>query len=184
MDEVILPTVRGMAAEGHPYTGFLYAGLMIDADGAPKVIEYNCRFGDPETQPILMRLKSDLVALCQAALEQRLDRIECEWDPRAAVGVVLAAEGYPGGYRKGDEISGLDAADAASCKVFHAGTGVSDDGRVVTSGGRVLCVTALGDTVGAATAQAYAGVEMVRWPGAAYRRDIAYRAIARERQPS
>jgi phosphoribosylamine--glycine ligase len=182
MDEVILPTVRGMAAEGHPYTGFLYAGLMIDADGAPRVIEYNCRFGDPETQPILMRLKSDLVALCQAALEQRLDRVDCEWDSRAAVGVVLAAEGYPGDYRKGDEIGGLDAADAAGCKVFHAGTRVSDDGRVVTSGGRVLCVTALGETVGAATSQAYASVEVVRWAGAEYRRDIAYRAIARERQ--
>ena len=184
MDEVILPTVRGMAAEGHPYTGFLYAGLMIDADGAPKVIEYNCRFGDPETQPILMRLKSDLVALCQAALERRLDQVECEWDPRAAVGVVLAAEGYPGSYRKGDEITGLDAADAAGCKVFHAGTRMSDDGRVVTSGGRVLCVTALGNTVGAATSQAYAGLEMVRWDGAEYRRDIAHRAIARERQSS
>ncbi|OLO03468.1 phosphoribosylamine--glycine ligase [Salinicola socius] len=183
MDEVILPTVRGMAAEGHPYTGFLYAGLMIDADGAPKVIEYNCRFGDPETQPILMRLRSDLVSLCQAALERRLDQVGCEWDPRAAVGVVLAAEGYPGSYRKGDEITGLDAADATGCKVFHAGTGMSDDGRVVTSGGRVLCVTALGDTVGAATAQAYAGLELVRWPGAEYRRDIAYRAIAREHQP-
>ncbi|MGM8849468.1 phosphoribosylamine--glycine ligase [Salinicola halophyticus] len=182
MDEVILPTVRGMAAEGHPYTGFLYAGLMIDADGAPRVIEYNCRFGDPETQPILMRLKSDLVALCQAALERRLDQIECEWDSRAAVGVVLAAEGYPGDYRKGEEIGGLDAADAAGCKVFHAGTRVSDDGRVVTSGGRVLCVTALGETVGAATSQAYAGVEVVRWAGAEYRRDIAYRAIARERR--
>ncbi|WP_110643295.1 phosphoribosylamine--glycine ligase [Salinicola sp. CPA57] len=183
MDEVILPTVRGMAAEGHPYTGFLYAGLMIDADGAPNVIEYNCRFGDPETQPILMRLRSDLVSLCQAALERRLDQVGCEWDPRAAVGVVLAAEGYPGSYRKGDEITGLDAADATGCKVFHAGTGMSDDGRVVTSGGRVLCVTALGDTVGAATAQAYAGLELVRWPGAEYRRDIAYRAIAREHQP-
>ncbi|WP_110602562.1 MULTISPECIES: phosphoribosylamine--glycine ligase [Salinicola] len=184
MDEVILPTVRGMASEGHPYTGFLYAGLMIDAEGAPKVIEYNCRFGDPETQPILMRLKSDLVALCQAALARQLDQVECEWDSRAAVGVVLAAEGYPGSYRKGDEITGLEAADAAGCKVFHAGTRMSDDGRVVTSGGRVLCVTALGETVGAAAAQAYAGLDVVRWPGAEYRRDIAYRAIARERQPS
>jgi len=182
MDEVILPTVEGMAAEGHPYTGFLYAGLMIDAEGAPKVIEYNCRFGDPETQPILMRLKSDLVALCQAALEARLDRVECEWDARAAVGVVMAAEGYPGSYRKGDEIRGFEAADAAGCKVFHAGTALSDDGRVVTSGGRVLCVTALGDSVAAAAERAYAGINVVRWEGAGYRRDIAHRAIARERR--
>ncbi|WP_110649079.1 phosphoribosylamine--glycine ligase [Salinicola peritrichatus] len=182
MDEVILPTVEGMAAEGHPYTGFLYAGLMIDAGGAPKVIEYNCRFGDPETQPILMRLKSDLVALCQAALEARLDRAECEWDARAAVGVVMAAEGYPGSYRKGDEIRGFEAADAAGCKVFHAGTALSDDGRVVTSGGRVLCVTALGDSVAAAAERAYAGINVVRWEGAGYRRDIAHRAIARERR--
>lgn len=182
MDEVILPTVEGMAAEGHPYTGFLYAGLMIDAEGAPKVIEYNCRFGDPETQPILMRLKSDLVALCQAALEARLDRVECEWDARAAVGVVMAAEGYPGSYRKGDEIHGFEAADAAGCKVFHAGTALSDDGRVVTSGGRVLCVTALGDSVAAAAERAYAGINVVRWEGAGYRRDIAHRAIARERR--
>ncbi|WP_251977864.1 phosphoribosylamine--glycine ligase [Salinicola avicenniae] len=182
MDEVIRPTVAGMATEGHPYTGFLYAGLMIDADGAPKVIEYNCRFGDPETQPILMRLQSDLVTLCQAALAQRLDQVECAWDPRAAVGVVLAAEGYPGSYRKGDEITGLDVAETAGCKVFHAGTQTDDDGRVVTSGGRVLCVTALGETVGAAAAQAYVGVEAVRWAGAGYRRDIAHRAIARERR--
>lgn len=182
MDEVIMPTVKGMAAEGHPYTGFLYAGLMIDDSGAPKVIEYNCRFGDPETQPIMMRLQSDLVTLCRAALEQRLDEVECEWDPRAAVGVVMAAGGYPASYRKGDEITGLEAASDAGCHVFHAGTRLDDQGRVVTSGGRVLCVTALGDSVAAATAKAYASVEMVRWEGALYRRDIAHRAIAREKR--
>ncbi|WP_110668719.1 phosphoribosylamine--glycine ligase [Salinicola halophilus] len=182
MDEVIRPTVAGMAAEGHPYTGFLYAGLMIDPDGAPKVIEYNCRFGDPETQPILMRLDSDLVTLCQAALEGRLDEVECTWDSRAAVGVVLAAEGYPGRYPKGDVIGGFDAAGETGCKVFHAGTSLDDDGRVVTSGGRVLCVTALGDSVADAASRAYAGLEFVRWEGAGYRRDIAHRAIDRERE--
>ncbi|WP_110685493.1 phosphoribosylamine--glycine ligase [Salinicola aestuarinus] len=182
MDEVIRPTVAGMAAEGYPYTGFLYAGLMIDPDGAPKVIEYNCRFGDPETQPILMRLESDLVTLCLAALDGRLDDVECTWDPRAAVGVVLAAEGYPGSYPKGDRITGFDAAAETGCKVFHAGTRLDDEGYVVTSGGRVLCVTALGDSVGAAASRAYAGLEFVRWHGAGYRRDIAHRAIARERE--
>ncbi len=182
MDEVITPTVAGMAAEGHPYTGFLYAGLMIDATGAPKVIEYNCRFGDPETQPILMRLNGDLVGLCQAALAQRLDRAEGGWDPRAAVGVVMAAGGYPGSYPKGDAIDGLDAAEQCGCKVFHAGTTQRDDGRVVTSGGRVLCVTALGESVAAAAEQAYAGVAEITWAGAEYRRDIAHRAIARERE--
>ncbi|WFF40515.1 phosphoribosylamine--glycine ligase [Salinicola endophyticus] len=182
MDEVITPTVAGMAAEGHPYTGFLYAGLMIDATGTPKVIEYNCRFGDPETQPILMRLEGDLVGLCQAALAQGLDRAEGSWDPRAAVGVVMAAGGYPGSYPKGDAIDGLDAAEQCGCKVFHAGTAQSDDGRVVTSGGRVLCVTALGESVAAAAERAYAGVAEITWAGAEYRRDIAHRAIARERE--
>ncbi|GHB00228.1 phosphoribosylamine--glycine ligase [Modicisalibacter luteus] len=180
LDEVIQPTVRGMADEGHAYTGFLYAGLMIGTDGAPKVIEYNCRFGDPETQPILLRLKSDLVKLCLAGAEGRLDQENCEWDPRAAVGVVMAAGGYPGSYRKGDAIEGLDAAEAAGCKVFHAGTAEDDEGRVVTSGGRVLCVTALGERVSSARNRAYDGVEAIRWEDALYRRDIAYRAIARE----
>jgi phosphoribosylamine--glycine ligase len=180
MDEIILPTVRGMAAEGHPYTGFLYAGLMIDAQGAPKIIEYNCRFGDPETQPIMVRLKSDLVALCLAAEDGRLDTQTCEWDSRAAVGVVLAAGGYPASYRKGDVITGFDAAEATGCKVFHAGT-AEKDGQVVTSGGRVLCVTALGDSVAAATERAYEGVDAIDWQDVLVRRDIAWRAIARER---
>ncbi|WP_191236517.1 phosphoribosylamine--glycine ligase [Cobetia marina] len=180
MDEIILPTVRGMAAEGHPYTGFLYAGLMIDAQGAPKIIEYNCRFGDPETQPIMVRLKSDLVALCLAAEDGRLDTQTCEWDSRAAVGVVLAAGGYPASYRKGDVITGFDAAEATGCKVFHAGT-AEKGGQVVTSGGRVLCVTALGDSVAAATERAYEGVDAIDWQDVLVRRDIAWRAIARER---
>ncbi|MHB0776360.1 phosphoribosylamine--glycine ligase [Halomonas sp. WWR20] len=180
MDEVILPTVRGMAAEGHAYTGFLYAGLMIDAQGTPKVIEYNCRFGDPETQPIMLRLKSDLVQLCLAGVEGRLDEVQGEWDRRAAVGVVMAAGGYPEAYRKGDEVDGLDGAEALGCKVFHAGTASRDDGRVVTSGGRVLCVTALGERVASARDRAYDGVAAIQWEGALYRRDIAYRAIARE----
>ncbi len=181
MDEVIRPTVRGMAAEGHPYTGFLYAGLMIGADGVPKVIEYNCRFGDPETQPIMMRLRSDLVALCQAALDGRLDRCETDWDPRPAVGVVLAARGYPGDYRKGDVIDGLDAADDADSRVFHAGTALRD-GQVVSAGGRVLCATALGHSVTQAQAAAYRLAARVRCDSLFYRTDIAYRAIARETQ--
>ncbi|MFC3284679.1 phosphoribosylamine--glycine ligase [Litchfieldella rifensis] len=180
MDEVILPTVRGMAAEGHPYTGFLYAGLMIDADGTPKVIEYNCRFGDPETQPILQRLTSDLATLCLAGAEGRLSGESCDWDPRPAVGVVMAAGGYPGDYRKGDAIEGLAAAESLDCKVFHAGTAHDDQGRVVTSGGRVLCVSALGDSVSHARDKAYRGVATIHWPGVQYRRDIAHRAIARE----
>ena len=180
MDEVILPTVRGMAAEGLPYTGFLYAGLMIMPDGAPKVIEFNCRFGDPETQPILLRMRSDLVAHCLAALDGRLDAEHAEWDPRAALGVVLAAGGYPGDYRKGDAIGGLDGLDSADAKVFHAGT-AERDGRVVTSGGRVLCATALGGSVGEAQRRAYALVDRIRWDGMNCRRDIGYRAVARER---
>ena len=180
MDEVIVPTVRGMAAEGLPYTGFLYAGLMIMPDGAPKVIEFNCRFGDPETQPILLRMRSDLVAHCVAALDGRLDAEHAEWDPRAALGVVLAAGGYPGDYRKGDAIGGLDGLDSADAKVFHAGT-AERDGRVVTSGGRVLCATALGGSVGEAQRRAYALVDRIRWDGMACRRDIGYRAVARER---
>jgi phosphoribosylamine--glycine ligase len=180
MDEVILPTVRGMAAEGLPYTGFLYAGLMIMPDGTPKVIEYNCRFGDPETQPILLRLRSDLVAHCLAALNGRLDAEHADWDPRAALGVVLAAGGYPGDYRKGDPIGGLGGLDSADAKVFHAGT-AERDGRVVTNGGRVLCATALGTSVGEAQQRAYALVDRIGWDGVIFRRDIGYRAVARER---
>ncbi|WP_369601071.1 phosphoribosylamine--glycine ligase [Hahella sp. SMD15-11] len=178
MDEVILPTVRGMAAEGNPYTGFLYAGLMIAPDGSPKVIEYNCRFGDPETQPIMMRLKSDLVQLCLSALESRLDQVQAEWDPRVALGVVMAAGGYPEGYRKGDVIRGLEAT-LPDTKVFHAGTTLKD-GEVVTSGGRVLCVTALGKSVAEAQKKAYERLRTIHWPDAFWRTDIGWRAIARE----
>ncbi len=178
MNEVIMPTVRGMAAEGNEYTGFLYAGLMIMADGTPKVIEYNCRFGDPETQPIMLRLKSSLADLCMAAIERRLDQVSIEWDPRPAVGVVMAAGGYPGDYRKGDVITEPAQAPQGS-KVFHAGTALRD-GQVVTAGGRVVCVTALGDTVTDAQQRAYALLQQVSWEGAYYRTDIAYRAIARE----
>ncbi len=179
MKEVIIPTVEGMAAEGNPYTGFLYAGLMITAEGAPKVIEYNCRFGDPETQPIMMRLKSDLVALCNTALDRKLDSASAEWDERAAMGVVLAAGGYPGDYAKGDAISGLDGADSADAKIFHAGT-AEQDGNVVTAGGRVLCATALGHTVSEAQKKAYELADKIAWNGMFMRRDIGYRAIARE----
>jgi len=179
MDEVIMPTVRGMAAEGLPYTGFLYAGLMIMADGTPKVIEYNCRFGDPETQPIMLRMRSDLVAHCLAALEGRLDRETTSWDPRRSVGVVLAAGGYPGNYVKGDVIDGLPETESSDAKVFHAGT-VLADGKVVTAGGRVLCATALGDTVAQAQAAAYRLAAQVSWDGMFCRHDIGYRAIARE----
>ena len=180
MEQVILPTVRGMAAEGNAYTGFLYAGLMIDAQGNPKVIEYNCRFGDPETQPIMMRLTSDLAALCLAGAKGELAGKQCTWDSRAAVGVVLAAGGYPGSYRKGDVIHGLDDAERAQCKVFHAGTAQNAEGEITTAGGRVLCVTALGDSVSAAQQQAYRGVSAIHWEGVEFRRDIAFRAIARE----
>ena len=179
MREVIEPTVAGMAAEGNDYTGFLYAGLMIMADGTPKVIEYNCRFGDPETQPIMLRLQSDLVELCQQALAGTLDQCTTRWDPRAAVGVVLAAGGYPGSYDKGDVISGLPDGEQAGEKVFHAGTQLRD-GQVTTSGGRVLCATALGDTVTEAQQRAYRLTEQINWHNVYYRRDIAYRAIARE----
>ena len=181
MREVIEPTVRGMKAEGHPYTGFLYAGLMIGRDGVPKVLEYNCRFGDPETQPVMLRLQSDLVDLVEAALDGRLNKIEAKWDSRPALGVVMAAGGYPGSYKKGDVIDGLPAQDAPDAKVFHAGTALKD-GNVVTSGGRVLCVTALGATVGAAQKRAYEVVRRISWNGAQYRTDIGYRAIAREKE--
>ena len=179
MREVIYPTVRGMAAEGNPYTGFLYAGLMIDASGAPKVIEFNCRFGDPETQPIMMRLRSNLAALCLAAIDGKLDTVEADWDPRPALGVVMAAGGYPDDYRKGDRIDGLDGVDASDLKVFHAGTR-EQDGRVLTHGGRVLCVTAPGDSVADAQARAYQGLAGIHWTDCQYRRDIGYRAVARE----
>ncbi len=178
MDEVIMPTVRGMAADGKPYTGFLYAGIMIAADGTPRVLEYNVRFGDPETQPIMLRLKSDLVDLCEAALEGRLDGIDAEWDPRASLGVVLAAAGYPGSYPKGDEIHGLDSDFGDGVKVFHAGTALRD-GKVVTAGGRVLCVCALGGDVADARRRAYQAVERIHWDGMFYRRDIGHRAIGR-----
>lgn len=180
MDEVIYPTVQGMAAEGHVYTGFLYAGLMIDKSGAPKVIEFNCRFGDPETQPIMLRLQSSLVALVEAALAEQLDTADAQWDPRPSLGVVLAAGGYPGDYAKGDVISGLEQAVAADGKVFHAGTALVQD-QVVTSGGRVLCATALGNSVAQAQQNAYALARQINWNGCFYRNDIGYRAIARER---
>lgn len=180
MEQVILPTVRGMAAEGNAYSGFLYAGLMIDAAGNPKVIEYNCRFGDPETQPIMLRLTSDLAELCLAGAQGKLAGRTCEWDARAAVGVVMAAGGYPGSYGKGDVIHGVAEAEQTGCKVFHAGTAQNAQGEIITAGGRVLCVTALGNSVSEAQQQAYQGVNAIRWDGAEYRRDIAYRAIARE----
>ncbi|MEW8100698.1 MAG: phosphoribosylamine--glycine ligase [Candidatus Thiodiazotropha endolucinida] len=179
MQQVIRPTVKGMADEGMPYTGFLYAGLMITADGTPKVIEYNCRFGDPETQPIMLRMRSDLVAHCLAALDGRLDKERTEWDSRASVGIVLAAGGYPGPYEKGKVISGLPDSGDPSCKVFHAGTGLDDD-RVVTTGGRVLCATALGESVTSAQQSAYVLTRSIHWDDVYYRTDIAYRAIARE----
>ena len=181
MAEVMGPTVEGMAAEGLPYTGFLYAGLMIGADGTPRVLEDNCRFGDPETQPILMRLHSDLVALCLAALDGRLGEMTAHWDPRAALGVVMAAGGYPDAYGKGQVIRGLEAAaQVPDTKVFHAGT-TRVDGQTLTSGGRVLCVTALGETVGEAQARAYTAVDLIHWPEGFCRRDIGHRAISRER---
>lgn len=185
MDEVIKPTVAGMAAEGNDYTGFLYAGLMIDDEGKSKVIEYNCRFGDPETQPIMMRLKSDLVELCLAALDGKLDQCTTEWDDKAAVGVVLAAGGYPESYRKGTSILGLPRSTAVfnNKKAFHAGTAMKN-GEVVTNGGRVLCVTALGDSVTEAQSAAYELVRQIHWHDIYYRDDIAYKAIEREKLTS
>lgn len=182
MAEVIEPTVAGMAAEGVPYSGFLYAGVMVDPQGIPKVLEFNCRFGDPETQPIMMRLESDLTRLCEAALDGRLEQQPIEWNPQPAVGVVLAAGGYPGGYAKGDPIEGLDQAGKLDAvKVFHAGTQL-ERGQVVTNGGRVLCVTALGDSVADAQQRAYAAAKLIQWPGRFYREDIGYRAVAREQR--
>ncbi len=178
MDQVIWPTVRGMAAEGNTYVGFLYAGLMISADGQPKVIEFNCRFGDPETQPIMLRLRSDLVELCLAGAEGKLDEKTSEWDERPALGVVLAAGGYPGDYNNGDVIQGLPQQESADGKVFHAGTRMQGN-DVVTSGGRVLCVTALGETVAQAQQRAYQLAEGIQWSGSFCRKDIGYRAISR-----
>ncbi|WP_099064199.1 phosphoribosylamine--glycine ligase [Serratia sp. BW106] len=178
MDQVIWPTVRGMAAEGNTYVGFLYAGLMISADGQPKVIEFNCRFGDPETQPIMLRLRSDLIELCLAGAEGKLGEKTSEWDERPALGVVLAAGGYPGDYNNGEVIQGLPQQESADGKVFHAGTRMQGD-DVVTSGGRVLCVTALGETVAQAQQRAYQLAEGIQWPGSFCRKDIGYRAIAR-----
>ncbi len=177
--EVIRPTVDGMASEGNHYTGFLYAGLMITADGIPKVLEYNCRFGDPETQPILMRLKSDLVELCNAAIDGNLNKITADYDTRAAVGIVMAAGGYPKSYTKGDIISGLPQTEIEGEKVFHAGSR-QQNGNVVTNGGRVLCVTALGNSVTEAQQRAYALAEKISWDKSFYRTDIGHRAIARE----
>ena len=181
MDEVIRPTVEAMAAEGLPYTGFLYAGVMINAEGIPKVLEYNCRFGDPETQPIMLRMRSDLVSHCLAALEGKLDQETTEWDSRAALGVVLAAGGYPEGYNKGDVISGLSQEEEDGRKVFHAGT-AEKEGQVVTAGGRVLCATALGDSVAEAQARAYELTRQISWDDIYYRTDIGYRAVAREQE--
>jgi phosphoribosylamine--glycine ligase len=183
MDQVIWPTIRGLAADGMPYVGFLYAGIMVAPDGTPNVLEFNCRFGDPETQPVLMRLKSDLTPLCEAALDGRLNEVSAEWDARAALGVVMAAEGYPERVRKGDAIDGLPAAAKLPGKVFHAGTRL-ENGTVFTHGGRVLCATGLGATVADAQRQAYGLVEAIRWRGVQYRRDIGYRAIERETRRS
>jgi phosphoribosylamine--glycine ligase len=180
--EVIEPTLRGMAAEGAPFIGFLYAGLMIDRHGAPKVIEYNVRFGDPETQPIMLRLKSDFLDLLEAALDGRLDRVQVEWDPRPSLGVVIAAGGYPGKVRGGDVISGLDAKAASgdrNVKVFHAGTKLDANGNVVTAGGRVLTACAVGDDLTQARDRAYAAARAIRFDGAFFRRDIGHRALAR-----
>jgi phosphoribosylamine--glycine ligase len=178
MEQVILPTVAGMAAEGNDYTGFLYAGLMIDTAGQPRVIEYNCRFGDPETQPIMMRLQSDLVGLCNSALDGALDQADAQWDERCAIGVVLAAGGYPGDYATGTPIHGLDAAHTDAIKIFHAGTARAED-EIVTSGGRVMCVTALGDDIAIAQQACYQAADKISWDGMTLRRDIGWRAIAR-----
>lgn len=179
MQDIIWPTVRGMAAEGIVYTGFLYAGLMIDESGKARVIEFNCRFGDPETQPIMMRLQSDLAELCLAACQQRLDTQTSQWDPRPALGVVLAAKGYPGQYTKGDKINGLQAQQPPFTKLFHAGT-VSNDGDVVTAGGRVLCATALGADIHQARQSAYQLANSIQWKGCFFRKDIGFRAIDRD----
>lgn len=179
MREVVEPTVRGMASDGVPFTGFLYAGLMIDKHGAPKVIEFNVRFGDPETQPVMLRLRSDLLDLVEAAIDQRLHEVKAQWDPRPSLGVVMAAEGYPGTPRTGDVISAWDAPDIEDTKVFHGGTALEGE-HVVTTGGRVLCVCALGDSVADAQRLAYAEVAGISWHGEFHRHDIGWRAIERE----
>ena len=176
--EIIEPTLAGMAADGHAFTGFLYAGLMIDAAGAPRVVEFNVRFGDPETQPVMLRLRADLVDLVEAALDGRLDAVRADWDPRPALGVVLAAGGYPGTVRTGDVLEGLDAPAPVDAKVFHAGTRL-DGGRVLSAGGRVLTACALGDTIAQARERAYAALAPIRLEGAFFRRDIGHRALAR-----
>ncbi|MBJ7553687.1 phosphoribosylamine--glycine ligase [Marinomonas spartinae] len=181
MNEVIMPTVKGMNAEGNRYRGFLYAGVMIAPDGTPKTLEYNCRFGDPETQPIMMRLRSDLAKMCLAAINGELDTVEADWDPRASLGVVLAAGGYPADYAKGDVISGLDTSLPAHQKVFQAGTAIQN-GKTVTNGGRVLCAVSLGDTVADAQAGAYEVVNTLSWDNVYFRTDIGHRAIAREQK--
>ena len=181
MREIVKPTVQGMIADGIPFTGFLYAGLMIDAGGAPKVIEFNVRFGDPETQPIMLRLESDLVELIEAAIDARLHEAKASWHPQPSLGVVMAATHYPDTPRGGDVIHGLDAALPDGCKVFHAGTSLNTNGDVVTSGGRVLCVCALGDDVGDAQQRAYAAMSAITWDGEFHRHDIGWRAIERER---
>ncbi|MCK4951679.1 MAG: phosphoribosylamine--glycine ligase, partial [Gammaproteobacteria bacterium] len=184
MQQVIEPTIKGMTEEGLPYTGFLYAGVMINEEGIPKVLEFNCRFGDPETQPIMMRLRSDLVELCEAAIDKKLDQVTAEWDPRASLGIVLAAGGYPASYNKGDVISGLpnitDEGNKPDQKVFHAGT-AEKDGHIVTAGGRVLCAVALGESVSEAQQRAYELTKKVSWEKVYYRTDIGYRAVAREK---
>ncbi|MBB6336390.1 phosphoribosylamine--glycine ligase [Xanthomonas arboricola] len=179
MREVVEPTVQGMIADGVPFTGFLYAGLMIDAHGAPKVIEFNVRFGDPETQPVMLRLQSDLVDLLDAAIDGKLDTAQAQWDPRPSLGVVIAAKPYPEAPITGEVISGLDAVPATA-KVFHAGTALNANGEVVSAGGRVLCVAALGDSVLEAQRNAYAGLQPIHWASAFQRNDIGWRAIARE----
>jgi phosphoribosylamine---glycine ligase len=179
MREIVEPTVCGMAADGLPFTGFLYAGLMIDASGAPKVIEFNVRFGDPETQPVMLRLQSDLVELIEAAIDGRLDAVEAQWDPRPALGVVMAAANYPDSPRSGDAIHGLNTPFHPDAKVFHAGTSLDASGAVLTSGGRVLCATALGADIGEAQRRAYEAVAAIHWAGEFHRSDIGWRAIAR-----
>ena len=181
MAEVIEPTIQGMASENRTYTGFLYAGVMIDSEGTPKVLEFNVRFGDPETQPIMLRLKSDLIDLCLHATSESLDQVSADWSPDCALGVVMAAGGYPGDYEKGDIITGIDAANSATTKVFHAGTTVNEQGDITTHGGRVLCVTSLGENVTQAQKRAYEAVAKIRWDKVYYRTDIGYRTIARER---
>ena len=188
MREVVNPTVQGMLADGIPFTGFLYAGLMIDATGAPKVIEFNVRFGDPETQPVMLRLQSDLVELVEAAIDGRLDQVEAQWTPQPSLGVVMASKPYPDSPITGDVISGLPSPQpspasgrGSTCKVFHAGTALDDVGNIIANGGRVLCVAALGESVGDAQRNAYAGVDAIHWASEFHRHDIGWRAIARER---